>query len=134
MGQAIIICSQNGWREIQESVLLSTDNLGLLYGRIGIGVRILENTEEPKGMRPRNNLPIKGAGFQGDRRVPILERDPVPCDQPQEIKGRDPVLDAEYDARRLVNKEVAPANLMLLGPRIECWPDPIRRYNYITGP
>jgi hypothetical protein len=135
MGQTIIICPQNRRREIQKGILLSTDNLSFLKGRIGIGLRlrVLENTEKPKGMRPGDNLPIKGTGFQRSRRMPVLERGPIPRNQPQEIKRGNPILNTQQNARRLVNKEVAPANLVLLGPRIECWPDPIRRYNSVTG-
>jgi hypothetical protein len=123
MGQAIIVISQNRRGEIQKGVLLSTDNPIDLKGRIGIGVgrvHVLENTEEPKGMGPRNNLAIKGTGFQGDHRMPILKRLPVPCDQPQKVKCGDSILNAQQDTCRLINKEMAPANLMLLGPRIEC--------------
>jgi hypothetical protein len=70
-------------------------------------------------MVPWNNLPIKSTGFQGHRSVAILERDPVPCDQPQEVKCGDSVLDAQYNTGRLINKEMAPANLVLLSIRIE---------------
>jgi hypothetical protein len=101
---------------------LSTDNPIDLKGRIGIGVgrvHVLENTEEPKGMSPRNNLAIKGTGFKRHIGMPILECLPVSCDQPQEVKCGDSILNAEYNAGRLVNKQVAPANLMLLGPCID---------------
>ena len=84
-------------------------------------------------MSPRNNLPIKGTGFKRHSRVPILECSPGSRDQPQEVKRRNPILDTQQDTRSLVNKQVAPANLVLLSIRIDGRPDPIRRYKGVTG-
>jgi hypothetical protein len=105
MGQAIIVGSENRRREIQKGILLSTDNPIGHKGRIGIGrSSVLQNTEGPKGMGPGDNLAIKGAGFQRGHRMPILERGPIPCNQPQEVKGRDSILDAQYNASGLINE------------------------------